>query len=163
MISYTIEEAERYMLDTFQATWKDETHGWRSVEGLTREPYILWENHADERKVNPKGELTDEQPWIRVYMQPDNSDQAAISGADGSLRYEEEGTLVFDIYIPVNDGLKFGNRLSRVCQRAFKGKRGHGEGCGITFPRVRPLRKGVENGRWYVVSVLADYQYDEVT
>lgn len=162
MSSYTEEQAEGHMLATFLETWKDPDVGWRSVEGLDREPYILWENHADERKVGAE-ELSDEKPWVRVYLQPDDSDTAAIRGADGHMLFDEGGVLVFDVHTPVNSGLKFGNPLVRICKRAFKGKRGHGEGCGITFPRVRTLRKGTEKGRWYVVAALIEYQYDEVT
>lgn len=160
--SYTEDEAYSHILTTFKQVWEDEVKGWKSVEDLDSEPYIQYSNTRDERLQETQSEPQDESPWLKIYWRPQDSDHRAIGALSGSPLFEESGLLVIDIYVPVKTGLKLAHQLSTVCKRPFKGKRGYGDGCGITFPRVRAPERGVERGKWYVKSVLVDYEFDEV-
>lgn len=162
MSTYTETEAYDHILTTFLQTWNDPTDGWDGIDGIDAEPYIKWENLKDTRDVDSNGDPRKDEPWLEIYTRPQDSDQVGIGAATGSGLYEAVGLLVVDIYVPVKTGLKFASELSTLCKRPFRGKRGYGAGSGITFPRVRSQRRGVERDRWFVTSVLVDYEYNEV-
>lgn len=154
-MSYSREDASDYMLATFKAAWDDGSTGWTSV--IAVEPEIVWDN------VDPETD-TDEAsaPWLRVFIRhyPDGSSQRTM-GSTGNRVFTRTGQLVVDVFVPIGEGLLIARRLAKIAADAFEGKTAAGASA-IWFRSVSVVERGVDRERWFMVQVLAEFEYDEV-
>lgn len=97
-------------------------------------------------------------PWARVSMQQAIGQNASLSGALGTQRYERSGILFTQIFIPIGKGLSEGHALSKIVADAFEGQ---ATSNGVWFRNTRINEVGVD-GDWYQINVLTDFIYDEV-
>lgn len=114
-------------------------------------PTFLWDNVKGDQ---PK----DGDPFIHVRVQHLNGVQASLG--DGiSAKFRSSGKVVVAIRTPIGDGLTLSDAYVKVTQRAFEGRSTAPDG--VLFRNVRVQEVGGE-GDWYLVNVIADFEYDRV-
>lgn len=151
---YTYEQAYEGIYQTFYQHWNDVTVGWQSVTGLAEEPLIIWEN-VQKQQTPPVNK-----PWMRVQVRHLTGEQDSF-GLDGEGSFEATGFVTIQLFVPQDgNGLISGARIAKVISRAFRGKTGVDEYCGIVFRNARINEVGPDD-RWFQINVLADFAYDE--
>lgn len=151
---YTYEQAAEGIQKTFYDHFSDPTVGWRSVPGLTVEPSIKWQN------VQQRSAPSVAAPWMRFNIQHVDGEQDSF-GLDGEGSFEARGFVTIQLFVPQDaNGLISARQLAKVLARAFRGKTGVDEYCGIIFRNVRINEVGPED-RWFQINVLANFEYDE--
>ena len=156
MTAYCIEEATDGLFSTFKQTWDDPELGWRSIPGLTEEPHVRYTNLGEE---NEKDVSTDK-PWLWISVM--HSEPENVTFGMGRPVYEARGVVFIQVFTPLGKGLTLDRRIVKVVKRAYQGRRGPGEFCGIIFRGVRPRELGNE-GRWHQTNVTVNFEYDEDT
>jgi hypothetical protein len=129
------------------------------VTGLSQ-PDVVYENIIA-AAVN--GEISTpgvDKHMLRVQVRHADSEMDSF-GENGEGSFRASGIITVQVFSPLDkQGLLFHDRVAKVAQRAFRGKTGVGEYCGIWFRRARINEVGPEE-RWYVSNVLVDFEYDE--
>lgn len=110
----------------------------------------------DDTKVQvPQGDPAVE--WVRVSVRHLDSRQAALGGG-GVRRYTRNGVVTAQIFTVRGDGLTRADVLSAIIKAAWEGVSTPN---GVWFRNVRSVEVG-EDGPWFNVNVIADFEYDEV-
>lgn len=153
-------EARALIYDTFLATWNDPLVGWRSVAcmagggPLVEEPKIYWDN------VQVPDNPPVDKPHLEIYVRHQDGEQTTM-GEPGCRRFSREGLVEVRIWVPEDGGLTLADDLVTVAVTAFEGRTALLSGEEIWFRNVRAPETG-PNKTKYRVSVLADFEYDEV-
>lgn len=151
---YTYAQACDGIQKTFFDHFSDPLVGWASVPGLTVAPTIHWQN------VQQRSAPSVAAPWMRFQIQHVDGEQDSF-GLDGEGSFEARGFVTIQLFVPQDqNGLISARQLAKVLQRAFRGKTGVGEYCGIIFRNARINEVGPED-RWFQINVLANFEYDE--
>lgn len=157
---YSTEEARKGIYETFYQHWVGAANGWQSVPNLSTEPTVVYENTIPGTVNGMSATPNTDAPWLRVTVRHNDSEMDSF-GQDGEGSFRATGVVTIQVFTPLDrDGLIFHDRLVKVAQRAFRGKAGVGEYCGIFFRRARINEVGPEE-RWFQTNVLADFEYDE--
>ena len=101
---------------------------------------------------------TDTSPWASVMLRHIAGYQSTLSSSLGSRMFTREGVLTVRIYVHQGEGLQTAYGLAKVVADAYEGGRTDG---GAWFRNVRLNEEG-RDGEFYLVSVLIDFQYDEI-
>lgn len=101
-----------------------------------------------------------DEPWARISILHNVSDQAALLGDDvsGRRRYTNLGIITVEVYTPIGQGLVLIRQLAPIARKAFQGK--HSSPGNIWFRRARINEAGVD-GPWNRMTVIVDFEYDE--
>jgi hypothetical protein len=151
---YTYAQACDGIQKTFFDHFSDPLVGWASVPGITVAPTIQWQN------VQQRSAPSVAAPWMRFQIQHVDGEQDSF-GLDGEGSFEARGFVTIQLFVPQDqNGLISARQLAKVLQRAFRGKTGVGEYCGIIFRNARINEVGPED-RWFQINVLANFEYDE--
>ncbi len=110
-------------------------------------------DNVGKSSVPPSGNTA----WARVVLRHTTSEQASLSGASGTQRYERRGVLVIQIFVPPGKGLAEATDLPTIVQTAYEG---------ITTTNGAWFRDVVVNevgpdGDFYQTNVVALFEYDE--
>ncbi len=146
----TREQAVDEMLSLFKAAWDA-----RPESQLIP---VLWPNVRGDVDTTRQLPTDAAQSWCRVTVQTVRSEQRSISMTDGLRRYETEGLLTVEIYVPTSSGSGLAYRLVQVALNAFRGSE---TAHGVTFRNARPREIG-NDGNWFRVDALVEFSFDEV-
>lgn len=138
-MSATFEIANGEILTLFKTAWDTTGH------------IALYENIAGDPPSTPI-------PWARISLRHRTGGQTAISGADGKRRYDREGVVTVQIFIPNGKGLSQGYSLGKIVVDAFEGKATPSQ---IWFRDVINKEIGPD-GEWFQFNVTAEFMYDEI-
>lgn len=119
--------------------------------GLDSEYRIKWPDKSSAKGSEP-GE--NGKPWIRVGVMHKEGGAASLPGADGTKIWKREATLQIEIFTKAGQGVNYS--LADAFERAFARA-----SIGVRFTSIRKREIG-ENGDWYQVNLLCDFNYDEV-
>lgn len=109
--------------------------------------------------TNVKGDTpSGEDPWARVNLQHTGGGQASLTGGLGTTRWGREGFLTVQVFAPAGEGLSGAHTLAKIISDAFEGTSTVN---GVWFRNVRVNEVG-EDGDWYQVNVVIDFEYDEI-
>jgi len=97
-------------------------------------------------------------PWARVVLRHTDSDQASLSGANGTQRWERTGLLTVQIFTPPGKGLAESTDLPTIIQNAYEGQT---TASGAWFRDVAVNEVGPD-GDFYQTNVVAIFEYDEI-
>lgn len=159
MSTYTTNEARTGIYETFYQHWIS-ADGWASITDLSTEPKVVFENIISEPSGGVVEEADTSEHWVRVQVRHNESEMSSF-GEDGEGRFQAVGIATMQVFSPLDQsGLIIHDQLVNVCRRAFRGKRGYDEYCGIVFRRARINEIGPD-GRWFASNVLVDFEYDE--
>lgn len=154
---YTTEEARKGIYETFYQHWIS-ADGW--VTAVATEPKVFYENLIADAVSGEVNTPDTSQPMIRIQVRHNESEMDSF-GQDGEGGYLATGIVTVQVFTPLDrSGLIIHDRLVNVARRAFRGKTGFGDYCGIVFRRAR-INEGGPEARWFVTNVLADFEYDE--
>lgn len=98
-------------------------------------------------------------PWARIVVRHATSRQSTF-GETGNRRFTRPGLVTVQVFTPLTagGGLSLAEKLAIIARNAFEGR---GTASGIWFRNVRIQEIG-EDGTWYQMNVLAEFQYDEL-
>lgn len=97
--------------------------------------------------------------WARVTVKHSYGEQATLSGETGQRRFRHTGIVTVQIFTPTGDGQVLSDQLVAIAKGAFEGvTTSPGR---VMFRNVRVNEVG-QQGQWFQVNVLADFEYDEV-
>lgn len=138
----TPQEATDEILTTFRDAWIAQDSS----------PEVTWPTE-EEREFPPD-------VWASVTLTHGTRTKASISGSNGKRRYRPSG--VFEVQINValkhDDCLTESQRLARVVTDALENKQ---TPLGVIFEDVTAQEIG-RTGRWFLTSVTARFEYDEI-
>ncbi len=138
-MSATYAEAVDVILGLFKTVWDTSGH------------IALYENVA--------GDIpTAVAPWARVTLRNVDGRQGSLAGALGVQRFDRDGLLTVQIFVPAGEGLSEAHTLSKIVADAYEGVAGDN---GIWFRNVRVNEIGPD-GDWFQTNVLVDFTYDEI-
>ena len=133
----TFQQANTEILTVFKTAW--DTTGWVAI----------YENVA--------GEIPDSEPWARVAVRHVTGQQATLTDRTGLTRYDREGTIAVQIFVPTGEGLTRSYQLSKIVADAYEGQ---ATPSNVWFRDVRINEIGPD-GSWFQTNVLIDFMYDE--
>lgn len=113
---------------------------------------MLYENvRADE----PDGD----ESWAKTTVSHADGFRPTISGGVGFRRFRSTGVVTVEVRTPWGDGLAASDPLVKIVQERLEL-----DGlAGVEFTNVRINEVGLdENGPWYQVNVIADFEYDRI-
>lgn len=97
--------------------------------------------------------------WARVTVAHNVGGQATLANESGQRRFRHVGIVTVQIFTPTGDGQVLSDQLITIVKDAFEGvTTTPGR---VIFRRTRVNEVGQE-GQWFQVNVLADFEYDEV-
>lgn len=113
---------------------------------------VVWPNKKPDTEPMKQGN-----PWAFVRIAHKTGRQVSLPGVDGKRIWERKGHLVCEIYTPSGEGTQEAYTLARLVELAFLGK---------TLDNVRfraiQIKEGGIHGNWFLVTVTADFEYDEI-
>lgn len=136
----TFLEANNEILDAFKAAW-DPTGNLALYENL--------------KGAKPAGSSDS---WARVTVRHVTGEQASLSNDAGVRRWERNGILTVQVFVPLAEGLQEGYNLAKIIADAFEGAT---TPSAVWFRNVRVNEVG-PSGEWFQINVLIDFTYDEV-
>lgn len=138
------------MTATFQVA-KDEILGLFKTAWDTTGYEAIYENVGDD----PPGSAD---PWARATLRHFAGGQASLANDNGRRRWEREGNIVIQIFVPAGDGLSEAYDLAKIVADAYEGAATASQ---VWFRNVRIQEVGPDKS-WFQVNVIADFTYDEV-
>ena len=127
---------------------------------------VVWPNKKPDTEPMKQGN-----PWAFVRIAHKTGRQVSLPGVDGKRIWERKGQLVCEIYTPSGEGTQAAYTLARLVELAFLGKTIHlavGKTvvAGKTIDSVRfraiQIKEGGIHGNWFLVTVTAEFEYDEI-
>lgn len=97
-------------------------------------------------------------PWARLVVQHSPGGQSTLSGATGAQRFDREGLLFVQVFIPSGEGLSEAYALAKIIADAYEGASTPNA---VWFRNVRVNEIG-PSGSWYQVNVVVEFIYDEI-
>jgi hypothetical protein len=111
-------------------------------------------DNVGKSSLPPDGNL----PWARVVLRHTSSDQASLSGEVGTRRFQRNGLLTIQIFVPPGKGLAESVDIPKIIQDAYEGVRTTD---GVWFKNVT-LNEIGPDGDFYQHNVVAAFEYDEI-
>lgn len=112
---------------------------------------IKWPDKASASGAEPG---QNGKPWIRVSVMHKDGSPASLPGANGTKIWTREATLQIEVFTKAGQGVDYS--LVANFERAFARA-----SIGVSFTSLRKREIG-ENGDWFQVNLLCDFNYDEV-
>jgi hypothetical protein len=139
----TIDQARDEILGTFRTAWL--------ADSVSQSVPVLYSDVSQEPP--------DTGAWARVTINHTTSRQATLSNETGARRFRRVGFVTVQIFTPTGGGLTLSDGLTTIAVRAFEGvTTTPGR---VLFRNVRPIEVG-QDGNWFNMNVVADFEYDEV-
>lgn len=142
----TLTEARDEILTQFKTRWDQPG----ASQGI---PVIYWDSDATAPKPP--------NPWARVTVQhsPVQPGQVTLAGFSGGRRFRRTGICTVQIFTPLGDGLSTADQLATIARSAFEGQTTPSS---VIFRAVSVNEVGRDEGGWFQVNVLAQFEYDEI-
>ncbi len=98
-------------------------------------------------------------PWARVTLQHTGGGQGSLSGALGTKKWDRNGVLIVQVFVPNGEGLSQAYSLAKIVTDAYEGVSSPLRG--VWFRNARINEVGPD-GEWFQVNALVDFMYDEI-
>lgn len=95
------------------------------------------------------------QKWVRINVKHQNGSRSSLGREDGKGKHTQAGFVFVEIYTPREDGLVDSDVLSAAFADNFRNPT-DGD---IWFKDVSEVEMG-EDGSWFRVDVIAEFEYD---
>lgn len=95
------------------------------------------------------------QKWVRIMVKHRAGSRASLGRADGKGKHTQAGFVFVEIYTPREDGLTDSDILSAAFADSFR----NGTDGDIWYRDVAETEIG-EDGNWFRVDVIAEFEYD---
>jgi len=142
-MSLTRREAINEILGLFQTAW----------DAVQNPDLVKYDNVVND-DVPPATQV----PWARVALRHTTAEQASLSGASGTRRFERKGILTIQIFEPPGKGLSGATDLPKIIQDAYEGVE---TANGAWFRDVVVNEIGPD-GDFYQTNIVALFEYDEI-
>ena len=132
------------------------------ILGLFRTAWLAAGQSDNQVKYDNVGKTTvpptGNTPWARVGLRHTRSEQATLAGTDGRRRFDRNGILTIQIFVPPGKGLAEASDLPKILQDAYEGVETTN---GAWFRDVVVNEVGTD-GDFYQTNVVALFEYDEI-
>ena len=136
-MSTTLNESRTAVYEAFIAAWTPTGHE------------LTFDNEAFSPPVDV--------PWARLSVRQLASTQETL-GRVGNRRFSRLAAAFAQIFVPIDEGTSIADNLATIARNAFEGT--SLTGTTVRFQDVIVREIGPE-GRWYNVTVEAQFEYDE--
>jgi len=124
-----------------------------SAPGESADIPVKWPNVASDLDQTQVDDTNNAPKWARFTMEYTDGNGTSIGGG----RWQFDGLITFEIYVPTGDNDKLALRLAKIIVNAQRNITTAG---GVEFHRIRPRIVGNE-GLWYRVDVLSEFKHIE--
>ena len=93
--------------------------------------------------------------WARVTLRHATGGQSSLSGADGTKRWTQTGTVIAQVFAPIGDGKKKAYELAELVVNAYRDARGS------VWYRNPHLKEAGRDGAFNQINVYVTFEYDE--
>lgn len=97
-------------------------------------------------------------PYVRLAVRHLGRRQSTL-GKPGNRKFESLGAAFVQVFVPINTGVKDADVLAKAAQDIFEGVTL--AGVEVSFLDVT-VRETGPSGKWFGVTVQADFNYDEI-
>lgn len=94
--------------------------------------------------------------WLRLVVRHRSGEQETL-GPIGSRKFERVGSVIVQVFTPLDEGTSVSDTLVDLVREVFEGK----TLSGIRFAGVTTREIGPTVDKWYQVNVDAPFNYDE--
>lgn len=130
-----------------------------TIYGFVYDAWTAGAGGAELHYANVKSDLPGgDESWGKVSVAHADDFQATLSNETGNRRYRAVGVVTVEVRTPWGDGDAASDALVKLLLNTF---RDGGAAGGIEFRNARPNEIG-QDGDWYQVNVIADFEYDVV-
>lgn len=137
----SITEARNLITAHFQTAWDAQT---------PPVPLLIYDDrHTD---------LPDNAPYARITVRHNVMDQRTL-GATGNRRFRRFGVVTVQIFAISNQGLALADVFAKVALDAFEGKNTASDQVEFRNARINEIG---EDGPWFQINVVSDFDYDEI-
>lgn len=112
----------------------------------------LYTIYDDSSKTVPTSGST---KWGRIHVRHRRGARSSLGRADGKGKHTQAGFVFVEIYTPREDGLVDSDILSAAFAESFR----NGTDGDIWYRDVSEVEMG-EDGNWFRVDVIAEFEYD---
>ena len=139
-----ITQARDEILGTFRTAWL--------ADPISQDaPIFYWDR--------PDAEPPSSGSWCRITVRHARGEQATLSGETGQREFEHGGLVTVQIFAESGEGGTESDQLAAIAKNSFEGvTTSPGR---VLFRNVRFNEVG-QDGQWFQINVLADFEYDEV-
>lgn len=141
----TMNQAREAIYSAFKTGWTTNSPN----PGDLRTP-IAWDNEAFDQSGVPT--------YVRVAVRHIGRGQTTL-GRPGNRKFESLGAAFVQVFVPINTGTKDADDLAKAAQDIFEGVTL--AGVEVSFLDVT-VRETGPSGKWFGVTVQADFNYDEI-
>lgn len=141
----TFEQADDEMMARFNTAWLAGSES-SSIP-------VAWPNRRFDIDSVRQGDTGQAAAWVRFTTQHVTGSRRAIGGN----LWRNRGLITVEIYVPGEQGNSLHRKLCRIAADAFRNQT---TDSGVAFFNTR-LREIGNDGPWYRVDVLTDFQYSE--
>jgi hypothetical protein len=92
--------------------------------------------------------------WVRISVKHRAGERTSLGRADKKGKHTQSGFVFVEIFTPRQDGLVVSDTLSALFAESFRTTGGD-----IWYRDVAGIEVG-EDGNWYKVDVIAEFEYD---
>lgn len=142
-MSLTRRQAITEILTLFKTAWEATESG----------DLVKYDNVANDN-VPPTTQVS----WARVKTRHTTAQQASLSGALGTRRFERHGILTIQIFEPTGKGLSGATDLPKIIQDAYEGEE---TANGVWFRDV-VLNEIGPDGDFFQTNIVASFEYDQI-
>jgi len=142
----TYEQADDEMMATFRTAW---LAGFESSAIA-----VAWPNRRFDIDSVRQGDTGEAASWARITTQHVTGKNQSIGGK----LWRNRGLITVEIRVPGEQGNSLHRKLCSIAANAF---RNNTTESGVSFSNTR-LREIGNDGPWYRVDVLTEFQYSEV-
>lgn len=93
--------------------------------------------------------------WVRISVRHRDGSRSSLANSEGKGKHTQSGFVFVEIFTPREDGLVDSDVISAAFAESFRGST-TGD---IWYPSVAAREIG-EDGNWFRVDVIAEFQYD---
>lgn len=105
-----------------------------------------------------KTDVTKDDTWARYTIQHVTGNQASLANVIGKKRFDRGGTIIIQVFTPLNNGVLIAYDAAEIVVGAYEGK---STPSGAWFRNVR-INEVDNNDLWQQVNVLIDFTYDQI-
>lgn len=98
-------------------------------------------------------------PWARIVLRHSGGGQGSLSGALGQQRWDRNGVLIVQVFVPNGEGLSQAYSLAKIVLDAYEGVSSPLRGVWFRNARINEVGS---DGEWFQVNVLVDFVYEEI-
>lgn len=121
----------------------------------------VWEHKCDYPNTNfdVKKEVKASDIWARYVIKHALGQQSSLANVLGEKRFDREGSIIIQVFTPLNKGVLSAYSAAEIVVNAYEGK---STPSGVWFRNVRMNEIDSDENSWKQINVIIDFIYDQI-